>query len=660
MYRNKEGKMRISRLILNNYRQFEKTEIVLEKSYKRDIHVIVGTNGTGKTNILNAINWCLYNDEPHLSRESEGLPIPNINSLELAKIGDDVTVSVELWLECDHEQSICFSRKARYKKVDSNNPARQSLDFEVSYTDEKNNRKSARDEEAIGWVERTFPSGIREFFFFDGERLDRYFREATGQKIKNAIFKISQIDLLQELERKIQAIKNDFTSDASKANPQIELKSKELNDIDISLKDIENQIEECNNQIDIATQKVNEYNEKLMGVPNLEKIEEERLQLKNTLAGKIKAQKEKEIQKETLLSEYGRYLMLWPAIEKAIHIVNEKAKNKEIPPTIDRSLIENILRNDVCSICNQPLNMEAKSYVKSLYLSLGISSQVASRLIQMNTYLDQIRESRQDFIKRIHALGVDVNELEGELTQINLRLNEIGNIVEGFNQYEIAASYKDRDRFEGIRIQNHQRLGMLRSQLETKKNDKHQKEKELEYELAKGKKIEGINDKIQFCNRALEVIKKSTQDIMKETRERIEDKTIEHFFNLIWKKETFSKVEIEDDYSIKLIHSLGYSCLGTVSAGERGLLALAFTLALHDASGFDSPILIDTPVARISDKQREKFAEVLSDVGVNKQVLLLFTPSEYSQEVSQIMDKVATTRYKITLGNEKAVRMEQL
>ncbi len=660
MCRNKEGKMRISRLILNNYRQFEKTEIVLEKSYKQDIHVIVGTNGTGKTNILNAINWCLYNDEPHLSRESEGLPIPNISSLELAKIGDDVTVSVELWLECNHEQSICFSRKARYKKVDSNNPARQSVDFEVSYFDEKNNRKAARDEEAIGWVERTFPSGIREFFFFDGERLDRYFREATGQKIKNAIFKISQIDLLQELERKIQIIKNDFTSEASRTNPQIELKSKELNDIENELKDIAKQIDECNNQIDIATQRVNEYNEKLSGVPNLEKIEEERLLLKTNLAEKIDAHKEKEIQKGTLLSEYGRYLMLWPAIEKAINIVNEKEKNKEIPPTIDKSLIENILRNDVCSICNQPLNMEAKSYIKSQYLSLSISSQVASQLQQMKSYLNQIKESRQDFINRIHSLGVDINKLEEEITKINLRLFEIRNIVEGFNQKEIAESYKDRDRFEGIRIQNHERLGMLKSQLETKNNDKKQREKELEHELAKGKKIEGINNKIQFCNRSLDVIKNSTRDIIEETRERIEEKTIEHFFNLIWKKETFSKVEIEDDYSIKLIHSLGYSCLGTVSAGERGLLALAFTLALHDTSGFDSPILIDTPVSRISDKQREKFAEVLSNVGVNKQVLLLFTPSEYSQEVSQIMDKAATTRYKIALSNEKTVRMEQL
>jgi len=57
--------------------------------------------------------------------------------------------------------------------------------------------------------------------------------------------------------------------------------------------------------------------------------------------------------------------------------------------------------------------------------------------------------------------------------------------------------------------------------------------------------------------------------------------------------------------------------------------------------------MIDTPVSRISDKQREKFAEVLGEVGTDKQVLLLFTPSEYSPEVSKVLDNLANTKYEM-------------
>ena len=61
-----------------------------------------------------------------------------------------------------------------------------------------------------------------------------------------------------------------------------------------------------------------------------------------------------------------------------------------------------------------------------------------------------------------------------------------------------------------------------------------------------------------------------------------------------------------------------------VSAAERELLALSFTLALHKISGFDSPILIDTPVARVSDDP-EKTLQISFRSKQNKQIILLFT-----------------------------------
>lgn len=62
--------MRIKKIILNNYRQFKNIEINFNKNSENDLYIIIGKNGTGKTNILNALNWCLYNDEPHLSMDS--------------------------------------------------------------------------------------------------------------------------------------------------------------------------------------------------------------------------------------------------------------------------------------------------------------------------------------------------------------------------------------------------------------------------------------------------------------------------------------------------------------------------------------------------------------------------------------------------------------
>jgi len=110
-----------------------------------------------------------------------------------------------------------------------------------------------------------------------------------------------------------------------------------------------------------------------------------------------------------------------------------------------------------------------------------------------------------------------------------------------------------------------------------------------------------------------------------------------------------------------LIHALGYPCLGSVSAAERELLALSFTLALHEVSGFNSPILIDTPVARIDEEHRENFGNAFIRVSKNKQTILLFNPAEYSQEISNILDDNCSCRFASKLmTNEFETTLEVL
>ena len=72
------AQMRIEKLILKNYRQFRDSKIIFPQRSEADLHIIIGVMGTGKTNILNAINWCLYGDEPHLSKDSNQLPVLNL------------------------------------------------------------------------------------------------------------------------------------------------------------------------------------------------------------------------------------------------------------------------------------------------------------------------------------------------------------------------------------------------------------------------------------------------------------------------------------------------------------------------------------------------------------------------------------------------------
>jgi len=646
--------MRIEKIILTNYRQFRQVEVTFPRKPDTDLHFVIGTNGTGKTNILNAINWCLYGDEPHLSKDSQRLPLMNLKTIDKTGIGKDGDVSVEVWAEAEQGAHITFKRQALFRKNDDGQMMHQGTKFEVMTNDERGNTNIVTDEDASAWVERFVPMRIREFFFFDGERLDNYFKEATGQNIRHAVFQVSQIDLLENcVERKLQDTLDDLTKEAGKANPKIEEARTKLEQVQGRLDEIRKRVEECERQIEIARNKVAEYGEKLKGVPDIESLEKEKQQLEADFRETKGLLREKKDEKESLLLESGNILMLWPAIRMATQLIEDKRRKREIPPPVDKGFLEGVLRNETCSVCGRSLDDSSSKRVQELLREVELSSETAHRLIQMENPLSQFRDRVEEFEERIRSITGEIVKLDKVLTGISLRKNQIDSQMAGYDEERIREWYHERMKFEEIRDKNQQQLGGLQVMRRDVEDDFDEAQKELDSELRKEKKAKGLTKKVAFCARALGVVKSTREAMMKETREGIERETRKQFSKLVWKKATFGDVQIKPDYSISLIHSMGYECLGSVSAGERELLALSFTLALHQASGFDSPILIDTPVARISDVNRENVAKVLCEVSTTKQTVLLFTPDEYSKEISGFMDGRASGRYSLKLSRDE-------
>src|SRR5206468_2044148 len=53
-------------------------------------------------------------------------------------------------------------------------------------------------------AQKLIPEEIENYFLFDGERLDNYFQETSGQQIHDAVFNISQLGLLERVIEHLQ------------------------------------------------------------------------------------------------------------------------------------------------------------------------------------------------------------------------------------------------------------------------------------------------------------------------------------------------------------------------------------------------------------------------------------------------------------------------
>ena len=166
--------MRIEEINIQNYRQLKNMNIILTNPEgKNDLNIIIGKNGTGKTNILNAINWCLYGEEPLLSKDSQGLPLLNLNTIkENENSKQKQKVSVEIVISINHDEKLHFCRQKFYRIHNIDKPPILTEEkFFIRKQDEKGNTTFIDKEEQVATqVEKFVPRDISDFFFFDGEK----------------------------------------------------------------------------------------------------------------------------------------------------------------------------------------------------------------------------------------------------------------------------------------------------------------------------------------------------------------------------------------------------------------------------------------------------------------------------------------------------------
>lgn len=138
-------------------------------------------------------------------------------------------------------------------------------------------------------------------------------------------------------------------------------------------------------------------------------------------------------------------------------------------------------------------------------------------------------------------------------------------------------------------------------------------------------------------------------------RKEIQTMTWNIFDSKIWKRNTFGKIIIGDSYDISVYNKEGALMTGSLSATEQMALAYAFTLAIHQVSGKNCPLVIDSPLGRVSDDNRENMAKALLEVSKEKQIIMLFTSDEYSDSVKNMYESIANVRELKLSADEKYV-----
>jgi len=499
--------MKIESIQFKNYRQYRDARIDFAYAgHEKSLTVIQGPNGSGKTNILNAISWCLYGEELHLGDKYKGLPI--INTITLAKTVPNqlVDVAVEITMSDDTDKRWLFKRTLECRKLAdkrafeatkcAGGKSRTEGKLEVCFQRNRNWEFSTEPEYR---VQRLLPKAIQEYFFFDCERLNEYFRNPYPERIKNEVFKISQLGLFQDVISRLEKRHSAFSKQLKEVSPKADELREIIEKRKQELEQLERKLDQLKQEKIAAEKLERELSEKLKALPFSEdkatELHEKRQRLEkeaNSLGSEIA-----ELRNEqwSFLLSMAPIILGYSAVSTAAGMMTEKTGKGEIPPDYKSRFIRRILGEGRC-ICHTDISKDgnARKAVEDLLKHCDEIDEISQEIIAEENNLSRLMSRTKIFPGMQRKYGVSIRKGEERIGVVMKLLKEAEEQLEGVNDEEIrtvARRYRMvREEWERLVDQ----MGRIKSQRDSIQKEIEQLNKRFQAEIQKIEKHEDLNE----------------------------------------------------------------------------------------------------------------------------------------------------------------------
>ena len=663
----------IDKIEFRNFRQYRNITIDFKKSGENNLHVLRAKNGTGKTTFLNGILWCLYEKEHYINDSSKALKVINESAVKESIHDSPLEVLVKITIT-DEDKFLTFERSQKFiSGSDSLNPSKKIavstgpsvVRILETYNNSLENSKIYESKEQTDRIiKQYFDESIYNYYFFDGEDLKNYFDKQKASKIRDSIFSISQVTLLNNTYNHVKSISEEKARAATKVgNIDNELYD-EVDMVEEETKKCVDENREINNKLPILLKRIKDEDDKLIGYSPVKNSQERRNELNEHLSSLMVDYYDFKTRKKSFIRTYLTLFNYYSYVNKTLKMIEEKQTAGLLPPSIDKNQVACMINHELsnCPVCNTKIDEEKINYLRELLSRLDVSQQTSHYLMSLKgsleeainickkypTERDDINEKEKDFVKNIESTN-------SELTEISAYLSKYSNNNSG--AVDVAQIEKTRSTFLD-------ELTNKKARIEINNNTITVNKEKLENLKKQIKEMERESDKKSILYKQVTILRTLTTKfaevqkiIMDEIKVEIKKKTWEIFDNMIWKKATFKSLDINDSYEMTVFNVNENDTTGSMGATENMALAYSFTLAIHEASGKNCPLVVDSPLGRASDENRLNMARELLKTAKTKQIIMLFTPDEYSKDVADLYDNNSASNRLIALAeNEEEIQ----
>lgn len=631
----------------------------------KNINIIYGRNGNGKTSFINCIKLLFLGTQNPLYTEQIRKSVSENKTLSLL----DYVLGNKHWYGILNQKAKREHESHFYVSIDfyENNKVftttREWIVDNGNYKENCRITENGSDFELNGieaekFLHKRIPPDFVDFFFFDGEQIQQI-AEANRTDRKERIIKLLNISGIDFVSRIIRKYKDDLQhkSYENKSQQQkiIEYKNN-IEDFQRKIELINEKLIQYSNEIDeLENEKVKYENRKKDIYINGNQTKANELSLrKNELEKRLFDLKNKlpEILsisfmtfKSSLIGEILQ--ILTDEIKRTKEIDNVDFANTLIE-TLPKQLFEDAPRIDIPEEKKQQLKNKLQKLL-SLYQvneqslqekKIFLESLSHNQLIQiqnsLNLVLDKTKHHKN--LIEIKNIILDLKNIEFELKVINDDPEE----QKELSRMEIAindTNYNIEDRKK--RVYDQEQL-LAEHRLKIRKY-----EHDAELLDRQAKKNFHLEPQINLSQKIIDILKDYRENLEKSVKMEVEKYLNENYMQLIDSNHLIRSIKIEDDFNINYFDEndelIGMS---SISAGMKQIVAISLLWALKETTSRAIPVIIDTPLGRI-DYQNQ--INILKNYYPNasNQVIILPTDSEIDGDKFKIIENNVATMYEL-------------
>ena len=657
--------MKIRYLKLKNFRQYYGEHTVdFATNKQRNVTVIQGINGAGKTSLFIALNWCLYGEDffkedigEFVSKRARadvengaGRDTVIETVIELAfesgtttNVGNSLT-SVEIGFTYQGNE-YCVKREYQWH-------GNEATVFSVK----ENDLKPYVDSAASELIQQLIPENVSVHFFFDGEKIDNFakpgeeqIQDAVRNVLKHEVFDRS-IRHLKDVARKYQSELKQYASDSSKALfDEKEKTEKDYDDHDAEIKQKRGEIEKAEKQLKDIDKRL-EANEISRALADERKKVEEKLE-------QIKQEKSK-FQNEEIrnLLNQGAIPLAKSALDKALEIL----KTSERPGGIPKPILDELIERMRC-LCGREIEDGSPEHqnIQSL-LAQAVSPKLEFAIGETESSLKRlIRDSVESIPKSLKLALNKEREMSHEIETNEARLGEIKRKLIDFDEDEVGRLEKARGKYEQDIRELKDHVLRIEGRMQGLKDEIAKLKGKIEKEKVHGQKEKQLKRYWQLATETASAMETLYQYFLDDKREEIETEVRKIFKQLVWKESQFQDVRLSEKYELQVIDRFGKQARPEMSAGERQVLSLAFIAAmakiavekmLPEMKSEPFPMVMDTPFGRLSTQHRENITEAIPDIA--EQLVLFVTDEELHGQARKNLEPRIGAEYELQFDDE--------